>query len=145
MHDTQKKPKHYEGLFKRKDSPYWFFDHTDANGQRVKKSTKETAVTRALVVRDAWKKKATEHGTESVAKKTPTLEQYSTEFLNWVDNTHSIKPDTKKFYRSGVEMLKSSALAGMRLDTIRNRECEVTTFPGGPYTGNQALRTLRRM
>jgi len=145
MHDTQKKPKHYEGLFKRKDSAYWFFDHTDANGKRVKKSTKETSVTRALLVREAWRKKASEHGVEAVAMKPPTLDQYSMEFLKWVDDSHSIKTATKRFYRGGVEMLRASALAGMRLDTIRNRECEVTTFPGGPYTANQALRTLRRM
>lgn len=85
----------------------------------MKKSTKHTSVTRALLVREEWGKKAAEHGVEAVAKKPPTLEEYSTEFLEWVDASHSIEPETKKFYRRGVEMLRASTLAGFDWTTSR--------------------------
>jgi integrase len=75
----------------------------------------------------------------------PTLDSFSKEFLEWVEATHSIDHDTKRYYRNGWRLLRVTKLARMKLDQITNHACEMLKFPGGPSSANTALRTLRRM
>jgi hypothetical protein len=131
-------------LYRKKGSPYWYFTIT-VNGQRVRGSTKEARKVRAQEVLDEKRLKARDHGVVSLNRKAPTLAEYSVDFLKWVEDSHSIRPQTKRFYRHGCGLLKATRLADMKLDAIRNSDCETVTFPGGDCHANQGLRTLRRM
>jgi len=53
--------------------------------------------------------------------------------------------DTKRYYRNGWRLLESTQLAAMKLSEIGRDDVEALKFSGGPYNGNCALRTLRRM
>ena len=131
-------------LYRKKGSPFWYFTIT-VNGQRVRGSTKETRKVRAQEVLDEKRLKARDHGVVSLNRKAPTLAEYSVDFLKWVEDSHSIRPQTKRFYRHGCGLLKATRLADIKLDAITNSDCETVTFPGGDCHANQALRTLRRM
>jgi integrase len=125
-------------------SPFWYFTIT-VNGKRVRGSTKETRKVRAQEVLAEKREKARDHGIVSLNRKAPTLAEFSVDFLKWVEDSHSIRPQTKRFYRHGCGLLKATRLADIKLDAITNSDCETATFPGGDCHANQALRTLRRM
>ncbi len=131
-------------LYRKKRSPFWYYTIT-VNGQRVRGSTKETRKVNAQLVLDEKRLKAREQGVASLIRKAPTLAEFSVQFLKWVEDSHSIQPQTKRFYRHGWDLLKVTRLANMKLDVITNSDCETVTFPGGDCHANQALRTLRRM
>jgi len=60
-----------------------------------------------------------------------------------------MKPDwrkkTRKYYRHGCQLLKTTPIFGMRLVEITTEEAEKLTFPGSAGNANCALRTLRRL
>src|SRR5437868_3066687 len=74
-----------------------------------------------------------------------TLKQFSDEFINWVDHSHSLEKKTRAYYRHGWNLLSSTDLANRKLDGIQHCDSDTLTFPGGPANANTALRTLRRM
>ena len=74
-----------------------------------------------------------------------TLQDFSKEFLEWVEKTNNLEPATKRCYKNGWRLLSATALAGKKMDEITNHDAETTGFPGGASNANQALRTLRRM
>ena len=74
-----------------------------------------------------------------------TLKQFSDEFIDWVDHSHSLEKKTRAYYRHGWNLLSTTDLANRKLDGIKNRDSDTLTFPGGPANANTALRTLRRM
>jgi hypothetical protein len=87
-------------LYKKKGSPYWYYTIT-ANGQRVRGSTKEARKVRAQEVLDEKRLKARDHGVVSLNRKAPTLAEFSVDFLKWVEDSHSIRPQTKRFKLHG--------------------------------------------
>lgn len=89
--------------------------------------------------------KACARGVEALRRKAPLLNEFSVEFLQWVENSHSIENQTRRYYRNGWRLLKDTVLAESRMDEITNHLCETITFQGGPSSANTALRTLRRM
>jgi integrase len=96
-------------------------------------------------VEDGLKAKVREKGIGFLTVDPPILSKFAIEFLEWVKETNSIESDTKRYYQNGLRLLKGTKLAGLRMDTITNHDCETITFPGGAATANTALRTLRRM
>jgi len=74
-----------------------------------------------------------------------TLKQFSAQFIDWVDHSHSLEKKTRAYYRHGWNLLSTTDLANRKLDGIKNRDSDTLTFPGGPANANTALRTLRRM
>jgi integrase len=135
---------HNQQLYQQPNSPFWWFDFT-MNGVRVRGSTKQTVRYKAQRVLDRKKQRAMVSGVESLTHKVPTLAAFSVAFLKWVEDTHSIQASTKKFYQHAWKLLSTTKLAVMKLDAITKSACETTTFPGGPWHANQALRTLRRI
>jgi integrase len=89
--------------------------------------------------------KARTAGIQSLLRESPVLKDFAVEFLQWVEDTHSIEHETRRYYKNGWRLLKDTVLAEKRMDTINNHMCETITFPGGPANANTALRTLRRM
>ena len=74
-----------------------------------------------------------------------TLRQFSTEFIAWVDATHTLEEKSQQYYHHGVDLLLKSHLSDIRLDRLNNHMCETVSFPGGAANANTALRTLRRI
>jgi integrase len=131
-------------LYRKKKSPFWYYTLT-IDGQRVRGTTKQKVKSKAQDVLDEQRLKARATGIHSLTRKAPTLEEFSKDFLQWVKDSQSIKAPTKRFYKHAWDMLKVTALASMKLDTISNSDCQTVTFPGGDCHANQALRTFRRM
>jgi len=114
-------------------------------GRRYRGSTEQTNQYLAGLVENDRKKEAREGKTNALLGKTPTLDAYSKEFIEWVEATKSIDHDTRRYYKNGWRLLRVTKLARMKLDQITNHACEMLKFPGGPSTANTAPRTLRRM
>lgn len=77
--------------------------------------------------------------------KSRILSEFASQFLLWVEETHSLEPKSRKYYQNGWKLLKSTKLANFRLSAISNHHCETVSFPGSSANANTALRTLRRM
>jgi integrase len=131
-------------IYKRKGSPYWYYDFV-MRGKRVRGCTKQSKKQLANIVESELVSKARNEGVEALLMSSPKLEEFSADFLKWVEETHSIKEKTKKHYKNGWRMLSTTSLAGMKMDAIRNGDCETISFPGSNHNANQALTTLRRM
>lgn len=93
-------------------------------------------------------------------KRTPTLREFTTEFLEWAEMTSTIEPNTKKYYGYGVRLLLFSPLSSIPIDQIDSKLIGITKFrrpvinrQTGEYTSEwvdcgktysqQAQRTLR--
>jgi integrase len=82
------------------------------------------------------------------SKKTMTLNEFAIRFFAWLESLPSDRPPkegTKRYYRQGWNLLKSTRLAGMRIDRIRADDVRATAVGSSPANTNNALRTLRHM
>ena len=129
-------------FFRKKDSRFWWFDFK-VRGKRYRGSTKETNIKRAEKVAALKLSQAIE-GTDPLDRKAPSLMQFSTRFLNWVEAA-KLENQTKRYYRDGWRLLSTTKLIGMRLDRISKDDAETLDFSGSAASTNCALRTLRRM
>lgn len=129
-------------LFKKPDSAFYWYDFT-VRGERYRGSTRETKPARAGKIA-GLKLSAALEGSDPLDRKAPTLREYSTKFLEWVD-TGRLEFQTQRYYRNGWRLLKTTSIASMRMDRITADAAEALRFPGSPANANNALRTLRRM
>src|SRR5439155_8492463 len=82
--------------------------------------------------------------TDPLPSKPIALGELADRFLAWVDSGR-LEEMTKKFYRNGWRLLKTTPVAEMRVDQITGDSAEQLKFPGSAANANCALRTLRRM
>lgn len=129
-------------LSKRGDT--WHYDIT-LDGKRLRGSTGQRDEYLAKLFLNDKMAEGRKRGVDALLRKPPVLKDFAVEFTAWVENTQSIEPRTKRYYRDGAKMLLKTCLAEFRMDRISNHDCETIKFPGGPYNANCALRTLRRM
>lgn len=122
----------------------WHYDIT-LDGKRLRGSTHQRDQYLAKLVLNDKMAEARKRGVDALLRKPPVLKEFAVEFAQWVQDTQSIEPHTRRYYRRGIEMLLETSLAKLRMDRISNHECETVHFPGGPYNANVAIRTLRRM
>ena len=122
----------------------WHY-HFYVNGKRYRGPTKQTTESKARQFESTLIAEIRTGAPLAIPGKAPTLRDYSTRFLNWVDNTTDLKPNTRRYYRFGWERLKDTPLAGMRLDAITTDAVSMVAFDGSAAWGNQARRTLRVM
>jgi hypothetical protein len=83
-------------------------------------------------------------GTDPLPKKPRTLAEFSERFLTWVTDAR-LESQTKRYYRNGWRMLKTTAVLNTSVDEITNDHVQSLEFPGSSANTNCALRTLRRM
>ena len=81
--------------------------------------------------------------TDPLPTKPAVLREFADRFLDWVNGSR-LEEKTKKFYRNGWRLLKSTAVAMLRVDRISGDCAEQLKFPGSAANANCALRTLRR-
>lgn len=129
-------------LFKKKKSQFYWYDFT-VRGERYRGSTEETNAARAGKIA-GLKLAAALDGSDPLDRKAPTLREYSTKFLDWVE-TGRLESQTQRYYRNGWRLLKSTSIIDLRLDRINADIAEALRFPGSAANANNALRTLRRM
>jgi integrase len=148
-------------LFKKSRSPYWWYSFT-FEGKRYRGSTKQEKKGAAAAV----EAEALMELKKGVALEKPSrnmrLMDFSTRFFEWVEASHQLEPNTKRFYVYGWRLIKFTRLPTMPLSQITREvvECVAFTRPvinrrtgketseivpcSASYT-NQALRTLKVM
>jgi len=129
-------------LFEKKDSKFYWYDFW-VRGKRYRGSTKETNIKRAEKVAALKLSQAIE-GNDPLDRKAPSLYQFSTRFLEWIESA-KLEEQSKTYYRDGWRLLSTAKIVGMRLDWITKDDVEKLSFSGSAANANCALRTLRRM
>lgn len=129
-------------LFKKTKSKFYWYDFT-VRGERYRGSTNETKESRASKVAGLKLAEAIEN-VDLLPTKAPVLLLYSRRFLEWVEKA-TLEDKTRTYYRDGWRLLKTTAIAPMRLDQITRDEVEGLKLSGSASNVNCALRTLRRM
>src|ERR1700738_2585169 len=143
-------------LFRKPRSPYWWYSFT-FEGKRYRCSTKQEKKGAAAAV----EAEALMQLKKGVALTKPSrnmrLVDFSVRFFEWVENSHQLEPNTRRFYAYGWRLLKFTRLPTMRLDQITKEVVECTRFtrpvvnrrtgeqtsevvPCSPTYTNQALR-----
>jgi integrase len=129
-------------LFKKFKSKFYWYDFM-VRGHRYRGSTQETKSVRAFQVASLKLASAMER-TDPLPTKPAVLQEFADRFLGWVNDSR-LEEKTKKFYRNGWRLLKSTFVAMLTLDQITSDCAEQLKFPGSAANANCALRTLRRI
>ena len=129
-------------LFKKTKSRFYWFDFT-VRGHRYRGSTGETKAVRATKVASIKLAQAMEHG-DLFPPKPTSLAEFSERFLNWLDEVR-LQEKTRKYYRYGCRLLKTTPILSARLTEITTEDAERLKFSGSAGNANCALRTLRRI
>ena len=129
-------------LFKKPKSKFYWYDFT-VRGRRYRASTQETKSVRALQIA-SLKLASVMENTDPLPTKPDVLHKFAVRFLDWV-NDGRLEEKTRKFYRNGWRLLKSTSVTMLRVDQITGDGAEQLKFPGSSANANCALRTLRRM
>jgi len=129
-------------LFKRGGIYHY---HFWVNSTRYRGSTKKTNLAVARRVEALLIAQAEEKGDVVLSRRSPLLRDFQARFFEWVEGNTTLKQKTKDYYENGWRLLEGTTVAPMRLNTITRDDADRLTFPGGPSSHNNALRTLRRM
>src|ERR1700757_620465 len=129
-------------LFKKPKSKFVWYDFT-VRGRRYRASTQETKSVRALQIASLKLASVLER-TDPLPTKPAVLQEFVGRFLDWVNGSR-LEEKTGKYYRNGWRLLKSTAVAMLRVDRISGDCAEQLKFPGSAANANCAFRTLRRM
>ena len=87
---------------------------------------------------------AEEEGDVLLRMRSPLLHNFKTRFFEWLEGNARLQQRTKDYYTNGWRLLEGTKVAAIRLNVITGHEADRVTFPGGPGTYNNALRTLIR-
>jgi site-specific recombinase XerC len=129
-------------LFRKPNSKFYWYDFT-VRGRRYRGSTQETKSARAAKAA-SLKLASVIEGTDPLPSKPSVLSEFAERFDTWIEDGR-LEEKTKKFYRNGWRLLKSTPVAMLRVDQITGDCAEQLKFPGSAANANCALRTLRRM
>jgi hypothetical protein len=129
-------------LFKKPKSKFYWYDFT-VRGHRYRASTQETKAVRALQAA-SLKLASVMERTDPLPTKPTVLHEFAERFLEYV-NESRLEEKTRKFYRNGWRLLKSTTVAILKVDQVTGDCAEQLKFPGSNANANCALRTLRRM
>src|SRR5207248_2146534 len=89
--------------------------------------------------------RAEEMGPSAILRRAPLLSDFAPRFLNWVDQAPALAPKTRRYYRTGWQVISRTPLVAMTLDHITTEEVDSLALKGSPSYVNQALRTVRRL
>src|SRR5436190_11758332 len=89
--------------------------------------------------------RAEEMGPSAVLRRAPLLAHFAPRFLNWVNQAPGLAPKTRRYYRTGWQVISQTPLLAMTLDRITTEEVDSLALSGSPSYVNQSLRTLRRL
>lgn len=131
-------------LYRQPGSKYWTADFI-VDGQRIRKSTKQTTKGKALEVAAEFLRQAQDKEAPALKSRAPRVREFAeNQFLPFV-KASSLDPDTKRYYATGWRLLEGSDAANWRLDQVTRSRADTLQFVGSGANQNCALRTLRRM
>jgi integrase len=79
-------------------------------------------------------------------RKAPLLGELGRRFVDFVNASTGLDPDTKRYYKNGWRMLTGTRLLGIRISDLTNDDVDALgPTHGSAYNINNARRTLRRM
>src|SRR5690348_16982580 len=102
-------------IYKLPDSPYWHYDFV-LRKKRYRGSTKKKVKYEAQTYERLLMERIRKQG-DTFLTTAPTLEEFSTEFTEYVDKLDCTL-ETKRYYSSGIVMLKKTPLWTKKLDEI---------------------------
>jgi hypothetical protein len=114
-------------LFRKHKSKFYWYDFT-VRGHRYRGSTQETKAVRAWKIAGLKLAQVIEC-TDQLPNKPTRLDEFSHRFFSWVDDAR-LESQTRKYYRNGWRLLKSTVVAGARLDHITSDCAERLDFGG---------------
>ncbi|HEV2617943.1 MAG TPA: site-specific integrase [Candidatus Acidoferrales bacterium] len=131
----------------RRGGTYWFT--FIFNGERIQKSTKQRNRKAAIDIESAYRTALAKGDVGIIERKAaPTLKHFlEKDFLAYVDTKHAAKPNTLRYYHTGVKSLVDSSLAQFKVGEISDQHAQqyAAKHPTlSPSTINCGLRTLRR-
>jgi integrase len=136
-------------VYKQKESKFWWYKFT-WNGERVRKSTKQTNK-RVAEQMEAAHKTSLAKGEVGIIQRdpTPTLKLFSERFMQAINVRCAEKPRTIEFYQEKLNrLLECSEIANSALDSIDEalieRYVQERRKTVAPATVNRQLATLRR-
>ena len=134
------------GVYKR-GGTYWFT--FIFNGERVQKSTKQGNRKAAVDIESAYRTALAKGDVGILERKAaPTLKHFlEKDFLPYINTKHSAKPNTRRYYHTGVKSLIDSSLAQLKVDEVNDQHAHQYAAKHStlsPSTINCGLRTLRR-
>jgi len=103
-------------LFKKPNSKFYWYDFT-VRGRRYRASTQEMKSVRALQVA-SLKLASVMERTDPLPSKPAVCREFADRFLEWVNDSR-LEDKTRKFYRNGWRLLKSTSVATVRIDQIK--------------------------
>ncbi len=115
-------------LYDKPNSPFKFYDFT-FKGKRYRGSTEEKTERAAMKAATAYRDKLAADD-PSTKKRThaPTLQEFAKDFLKWAEESHTLDPNTVKYYKYGIRLLGFSVLVCVPLDQINAKLIETTKF-----------------
>lgn len=122
-------------LYKKRDSRYYWYDFRLC-GRRYRCSTKETKKKRAEKIA-ALRLSQAMGGSGSLDRKAPSLQEFSTRFLSWVESA-TLAGKSKKYYRNGWRLLSKTKIVSVRLDHIAKDDVAGLSFSGSPANADRA-------
>src|SRR5258708_8690662 len=102
-------------LFKKPKSKFYWYDFT-VRGRRYRASTQETKSVRALQIA-SLKLASVMERTDPLPTKPAVLQEFADRLLDWV-NGGRLEEKTRKFYRNGWGMLRSTSVAVLRAPQV---------------------------
>ena len=102
-------------LFKKPKSKFYWCDFT-VRGRRYRGSTQETKSVRALQVA-SLKLASVMERTDPLPTKPAVFHEFADRFLEWVNDSR-LEEKTRKFYRNGWRLLKSTTVAVLKVDQV---------------------------
>jgi integrase len=131
-------------LYRQPASKFWTADFV-IDGQRIRKSTKQTTKSRASEVAAEFLRQAQDDKAPVLKNRGPRVRDFAeANFLLFVTKS-SLDSDTKRYYATGWRLLEGSEAPNWRLDQVTRSRADTLQFPGSGANQNCALRTLRRM
>jgi integrase len=131
-------------LYRQPGSKFWTADFI-IDGQRIRKSTKQTTKAKAFEVAAEFLRQAQDEEAPAIKGRAPRVRDFAKKkFLPFVTKS-SLDPDTKRYYATGWRLLEGSEAANWRLDQVTRSRADTLEFAGSGANQNCALRTLRRM
>lgn len=131
----------------KRGNVYWFT--FIFNGERVQRSTKQGSRKAAIDIESAYRTALAKGDMGIIERRAaPTLKHFlEKDFLPYVDTRHAAKPNTRRYYCSGVKSLVDSSLAQLKVSEINDQHGQQFAAKHSnlsPSTINCGLRTLRR-
>lgn len=133
-----------KGIYKRKDSPYWWIEYTGSDGQRRQESTKTTLKQEAQYILSCKLKAAMEGVILSSKKKDRPFTELATEYLEWAKRQRSCRQKGEQIKLLLMEF-KGFNLREFTTKAIEQYQSKRLNEGKKPATVNKAIAILKHM